>query len=221
MATLLSHRGEDAHRHRHWRYRKRERSLDVSIADLDDGTTRVAVNPALGLSDPFDPYWVDRLPHYRSLVSKAWGRKTAHKRFKRQARRGGPAGQCGVTSAWLIVVLAEVHGVPATYCYGDVLAVGDPRASLRDHCWLEVGGLGDEKIVDLTCNQSQTFRGAPVLCASSNLIYDRYSVVHKATARLTIDELDHDEVQHRLPILVRAVGVDHLRVVPDRWAKLF
>jgi hypothetical protein len=164
------------------------------------------------------------LANYRDLVSEAWGPATIHRRFTEQAAQGGPAslGQCGVTSAWLIVVLAEVHGVRANYCYGDVLSFPDPARSLRDHCWLEVAESGDSgrTIIDLTCDQSQTFSGVSVLCSSFGAICDEYGVAYTPKARLTIDELDKDEVQPRLRNLVKAVGVDRLPVIPERWAKL-
>ena len=79
------------------------------------------------------------LTGYRERVQPAWSAATAHPDFP--ASPGDPAGQCGVTSAWLQKRLQEDHGMQTLYCVG---RVGRPS-----HCWLETGNL----VIDLTVDQ--------------------------------------------------------------------
>jgi hypothetical protein len=161
--------------------------------------------------------WRAELATYRCLVSKAWDEKTVHWRFA-DHRDKPSTGQCGVTSAWLMVVLQDVHDVPAVYCYGDVRAVRGSSESLLDHCWLEVGDSDDPGriVVDLTCDQSATFGGLDVLCSSHSSIGTGYGMSYETSLRLSPEEFDKDEVQDRLGRLVTSLGPDHLPVMPER-----
>jgi hypothetical protein len=115
-----------------------------------------------------------------------------------------------------MAVLREVHAVPAMYCYGDVWALRESSEDLMDHCWLEVGEAEDPEriIVDLTCDQSSTFRDNDVLHASHSSIRASHGVSYEAVLRLGPAELDADEVQDRLGQLVTSLGPDHLPHMP-------
>ena len=120
--------------------------------------------------------------------------------------------------AWLLVVLQDVHSVPAVYCYGDVRAVGGSAEDLLDHCWLEIGDAqdSDRVVIDLTCDQSPTFGGVDALCLSHGDVRRSYGASYETSVRLSPDEFDNDEVQDRLGRLVTALGPDHLPVMPGR-----
>ncbi|WP_134009285.1 hypothetical protein [Kribbella sp. VKM Ac-2566] len=185
----------------------------------DDPATAVSAYHA---HDQAAADWRTALTAYRDLVSKGWDEKTVHWRYADHQDRPS-TGQCGVTSAWLMAVLREVHAVPAMYCYGDVWAVRESSEDLPDHCWLEVGDADDPDrlIVDLTCGQSSTFGEDEVLHASHSSIRSSHGVSYESVLRLGPAELDDDEVQDRLGRLVTALGPDHLPVMPERLRRFF
>jgi hypothetical protein len=165
-----------------------------------------------------------QLTDYRELLSTVWSLATVHYRFAGEQYDHAPrsTGQCGVTSAWLAVVLAGRHGIRATYCYGDVRSTTGLEV-LVDHCWLEVGEESDSKrlIVDLTCDQVNHFKDQQVLCESYEDLADRWAVDYRCKARMTPEQLDGDPVQDRLDELVKAVGAARSPVISERWARLF
>lgn len=192
------------------------------LADYRGFRTQSAAFVACGVAvvSPLDPpttNWRAELTTYRCLVSKAWDEKTVHWRFANH-RDKPSTGQCGVTSAWLMVVLQDVHDVPAVYCYGDVRAVRESSENLLDHCWLEIGDSADPGriVVDFTCDQSPTFGGLDVLCSSHSSVRTRYGMSYETSLRLSPEEFDTDEVQDRLGRLVTSLGPDHLPVMPER-----
>lgn len=82
---------------------------------------------------------------YRNQVQRAWTTTTAHPGF--EAAPGDPAGQCGVTSAWLQHRLKTDHDIPTIYYTGRVYL---HRELLADrHCWLQDGPV----VIDLTGSQ--------------------------------------------------------------------
>jgi hypothetical protein len=182
---------------------------DVSEIDLHPESTGLIStwfeSPTVAMASD----WRNELKQYRDLLCTAWSRKTAHHRFADQWREHGPrsTGQCGVTSAWLVVVLAGRHGIKATYCYGDVFSTTGP-AVLADHCWLEVGDAGDPErlIVDLTCDQVEYFKDEPVLCSSYQELAEHRAVDYRCQARIALDELAGDPVQTRVDELVKELG---------------
>jgi hypothetical protein len=123
-----------------------------------------------------------------------------------------------------VVVLADLHGIQATYCHGNVFSTAGPTPEMRleDHCWLEVGGETDHErlIIDLTCDQSDYFEGVQVLCDSYRELSSSRAVEYRRDTRMASDALDTD-LQSRLDILVKAIGQGSLPVIPERWAKLF
>lgn len=130
------------------------------------------------------------LAAYRKQVEPAWSAATAH---RRQGAPGDPAGQCGVTSAWLQERLKEDHDLDTLYCVGDVHQ--GFLKSLRDHCWLETNG---RLVIDLTVDQA--WPDAPYagwywgLRKQSKLDY-------QALRWLTPEALADDPVQTRVQVL--------------------
>ena len=85
------------------------------------------------------------LTAYRKQVESAWSEATAHKKFA--AKPGDPAGQCGVTSAWLQRRLRADYGLGTVYYAGRVELNRSTIAS--HHCWLQNGPI----VIDLTGSQ--------------------------------------------------------------------
>jgi len=102
------------------------------------------------------------LAAYRAQVQQAWSAATAHEGYEGKA--GDPAGQCGVTSAWLQRRLLEDHGIDAAFRGGHVLVTGVSTGA--DHCWLEIGEGSDRVVVDLTADQFSVLRPWPVVCST-------------------------------------------------------
>ncbi|MFD7157204.1 hypothetical protein ACFV9C_21585 [Kribbella sp. NPDC059898] len=184
---------------------------------LGDGSITTAFVSGVGVAD-----WRAELASYRQLVASGWTPKTVHRRFA-DADQSPSAGQCGVTSAWLMAVLRYRHSVPAVYCYGDVRAVRESAEDLLDHCWLEIGDEHDpdRTVVDLTCDQAAAFADDKVLCSSHRSIRSVYGMSYDAALRREPAELEDDEVQDRLGMLVRELGPDQLPVVPPRLRRFF
>jgi len=83
------------------------------------------------------------LADYRTTVQKAWSPDTAHI----NGEAGSPAGQCGVTSAWLQQQLKTDHDLDTDYIHGSVWL--ESKRLTDDHCWLQVNDI----ILDLTGDQ--------------------------------------------------------------------
>ena len=141
------------------------------------------------------------LTAYRQEVQPHWSPATSHPAF--DGKQGDPAGQCGVTSAWAQWKLREDHGIYATYCVGDVFALG--KLALRDHCWLEINDGRNWLVVDLTAGQIPHVSDLSILYAAySELRQDGIAYLYRR--RFTAEQLLADPVQARLAILTSAVG---------------
>ena len=148
------------------------------------------------------------LAGYRELIQPAWSPATAHEGYI--AKRGNPTGQCGVTSAWLLRRLREDIGVNAVFCSGSVVPNGR-GASLRDHCWLEVGTGIDRIVVDLTIDQA--FPEAEFAGRHGDLMR---SLHYTARRRLSPELMLNDPVQIRLALLtevVEALSTSHRKML--------
>lgn len=87
------------------------------------------------------------LAAYRKQVQPAWSAATAHPGYA--ARPGDPAGQCGVTSAWLQKRLKADHGVTTVYYHGNLWSRDRGDLLTKSHCWLMDGPI----VIDLTASQ--------------------------------------------------------------------
>jgi hypothetical protein len=141
------------------------------------------------------------LTGYRTKVEAAWSPATAHPDYEGKA--GDPAGQCGVTSAWLQRRLAEDHGVETIYCVGD-MHWNDWRIGGL-HCWLEAGEAGDpgRVVIDLTADQFSEID--EVVCDTHDDLMWRDWVEYEAMKRLTPEDLLADAVRPRLALLEAAL----------------
>ena len=140
------------------------------------------------------------LTAYRAEVQPHWSPATAHPDF--DGKQGDPAGQCGVTSAWVQRRLAEDHGVYAWYCVGSVWL---NNRRIATHCWLELDEGKDRLVADVTASQFAGVSDLPVLYAShSELVQDGITYLYRR--RFTTEELLADPVQARLAILTSEVG---------------
>lgn len=139
------------------------------------------------------------LAAYRQQAQAAWTPETAHAEFEGKA--GDPAGQCGVTSAWLQRRLAEDHGVHAWFAEGTAYRLGDDEL---DHCWLEIGHGWQRVIVDITADQLDGM-DRPVVCATYPELCAEY-VSYIARRRLTAADLRADDaIRPRLAIFEQAL----------------
>lgn len=142
------------------------------------------------------------LTGYRTKVEAAWSPATAHPDFEGKA--GDPAGQCGVTSAWLQRRLAEDHGIVAMYCIGQLFV---PRAheTLRDHCWLELDTTAADVIIDLTADQLPSLKDRSVICSTyADLFGD--GIDYSPQQDMSAADLLVDPVQARLAVLEAALS---------------
>jgi hypothetical protein len=136
---------------------------------------------------------------YRERVEQAWSPATAHPGYEGKA--GDPAGQCGVTSAWLQRRLLEDHGIHSLFCTGEV-------PPLRDHCWLEAAiGRAESQfprrvVIDLTADQR--FGHAVVCDRRVDLLM--LGIDYQARTARTAHALLADPVQTRLAILTEALS---------------
>lgn len=142
------------------------------------------------------------LAAYRAQVEPAWSAATAHPGYDGKA--GDPAGQCGVTSAWLQRRLREDHGIKTLYRIGSAWRLGDENP-LRDHCWLEIGEGWERVIIDITAGQMEGLPDDAVFCEIFQTMCS-YQISYVANRRLTADDLAADPVQPRLAILTEALS---------------
>jgi hypothetical protein len=153
---------------------------------------------------------LDLLPalrDFRVFLSQAWSVDTVYPEAANQSSwiPRTPHGQCGVSSAWLAVVLHRQYSLPSTFCQGS-LVFNDQRAeNVLDHCWLELNGsAGEELILDLTCDQAEGFDRPIVLHAKTHL--DRQRVRYIPYDRLNISDLPDSPVWTRYEALRRNLG---------------
>ena len=140
------------------------------------------------------------LTGYRAEVQPHWSPATAHPEFDGKA--GDPAGQCGVTSAWLQRRLREDHGIETAYAVGAVYA--ESGGEWR-HCWLELNDDPNYSILDLTIDQFPEGEGLPVICDDYRDLYN-LGLDYESDIYLTAEQLLADPVQGRLAVLTAAVG---------------
>jgi hypothetical protein len=143
---------------------------------------------------------------YRAQAQQAWSAATAHPGY--EGKVGDPAGQCGVTSAWLQRRLLEDHGIETTYCVGYVY-LGFAYRSTPEHCWLELESRTYQTVLDLTAQQWDlgwpADPGLSVICAPRGLLRRRL-IDYVSLKRLTAEQLLADPVQTRLAVLTESVG---------------
>jgi hypothetical protein len=144
-----------------------------------------------------------RLYAYRAALSEEWSESTIHPDFVPGPGLPASAGQCGVSSAWLLHELPWLLRARSRYCVGDIL-VGNQ--ALQFHCWIEIGNPTSPGrwVIDLTCDQYE-------LLADRAFVCDRHSTLralaieYRALIRLSSRELRNDPVWHRTQLLAKGM----------------
>ncbi|GAA1125556.1 hypothetical protein GCM10009630_24230 [Kribbella jejuensis] len=70
-----------------------------------------------------------RLHAYRAALSLEWSDSTVHPDFSSRPDLPRSAGQCGVTSAWLLQELPLILRPRARFCFGDIVVDGKVSSS--------------------------------------------------------------------------------------------
>lgn len=141
------------------------------------------------------------LTGYRAKAQAAWSPATAHPDYEGKA--GDPAGQCGVTSAWLQRRLTEDHGVETVYVVG-ILHVA-PNGGSVEHCWLDLDAITGSVVIDLTADQWSSLKDRPVICEAWDSLFWG-GTDYTPRRHLTAKQLAADPVQPRLALLEAAVS---------------
>jgi hypothetical protein len=148
-----------------------------------------------------------RLHTYRSELTEAWSNETRYRGAGHEPviELRGSAGQCGVSSAWLLRRFGWSLRRRANYCVG-YLSFGADKPQSDLHCWIEVGGASSAQrlIVDVTADQFDQLQHKQVLCERYEDLLRR-SIQYQADARLSFRDLRHDEVWQRYEVLAEAI----------------
>lgn len=144
-----------------------------------------------------------RLHAYRAALAEEWSETTAHPAFTSGTDRPASAGQCGVSSAWLLHKLPWPLRARAMYCAGDIV-VGDQ--TLPFHCWIEIGDPSSARrwVIDLTCDQFELLADRVFVCDRHNTLLD-LAIEYKALIRLSAQELRYDPVWRRTQLLAKGM----------------
>jgi hypothetical protein len=146
-----------------------------------------------------------RLHTYRAALTEAWSESTAHPDFGLRPDAPASAGQCGVSSAWLLGKLPWPLRACSRYCVGDVIA---DQQTLPFHCWIEVGhpASAQRVVVDLTCDQFEPLADRAVVCDRHRDLVDA-AIDYRAAERLSARQLRYDPVWDRAQVLAEAMRV--------------
>lgn len=154
-----------------------------------------------------DSWWSQRLRKrlydYRVALSAEWSESTVHPAFSVGRGRPASAGQCGVSSAWLLHQLPLPLRSRARYCIGDIRVHSQ---TLPSHCWIEVGRAGSSGrwVVDLTCDQYELLSDRAFICDRHDRLAD-LEIEYRAMVRLSAGELRADPVWRRTQVLAKGM----------------
>ncbi|MGZ0146363.1 hypothetical protein ACXJJ3_04780 [Kribbella sp. WER1] len=146
-----------------------------------------------------------RLHVYRAALSLEWSDSTVHPDFHARPDLPASAGQCGVSSAWLLLrALPWYLRIQARYCVGDVVVDG---RTLEFHCWIEIGVpvWPGRWIVDVTCDQFELLADHDVVCDRHSSLVER-SIEYRATSRQSARQLRSDPVWGRAQVLSQGMS---------------
>jgi hypothetical protein len=148
------------------------------------------------------------LEEFRARLAESWSPETAYPGSVGASHwfDGNPEGQCGVSSVWLAEELARKYSIPSTFCLGSLIFDDDQAEDLIDHCWLEIASeLGDELVIDLTCDQAQGFGREIVFDLKSYL--GRAHIYYVARDRVDVFDLPNNPVWPRYLKLLQNIAV--------------
>lgn len=145
-----------------------------------------------------------RLHAYRAALSLEWSDSTVHPDFGSRPDRPASAGQCGVTSAWLLQELPWILRLRARYCFGDIVVHGK---TLEFHCWIEIGRATTPGrwILDVTCDQFELLADHAFVCDRHSSLMER-SIEYRASSRQSVRQLRSDPVWDRVQILAAGMS---------------
>lgn len=145
-----------------------------------------------------------RLHVYRAALSLEWSDSTVHPDFSARPDLPASAGQCGVSSAWLLLVLPWYLRVRARYCVGDIVVHG---RTLEFHCWVEIGRASapGRWVIDVTCDQFELLADRDFVCERHSSLVER-SVEYRATSRQSARQLRSDPVWGRAQVLAQGMS---------------
>ena len=138
------------------------------------------------------------LGELRALLAGSWSPATAYPGSVTASpwSAGSPHGQCGVSSAWLAVVLHREYSIGSTFCQGSLVFSEHVAEDLLDHCWLEITPeSGEELVLDLTCDQAPGFDRQIVFDLRADL--DQVNVHYIPRQRVDIADLPNNPVWPR------------------------
>ena len=162
--------------------------------------SRSALAVARSESDTwFSAHFRRRLYAYRVALAEEWSESTGHPGFTYRPDSPASAGQCGVSSAWLLHKLPWFLRARSRYCVGDIV-VGDEI--LTFHCWIEIGDPHSPErwVIDLTCDQFELLANRAFVCDRHDTLLD-LEIEYKALVRLSAQELRSDPVWSRAQVL--------------------
>jgi hypothetical protein len=150
------------------------------------------------------------LEELRDLLESGWSAETIHPSYQFGRTRNVSVGQCGVSSAWLVLELSQRFGFDAEYCYGDVVSRNDAAKRLTHHCWVEIEDAvtAEPWVVDITCEQIEHFQAQRVLLALHRVLRAQ-DVVYTSHSRLKASEVRSSPIGTRLAALDRALAAIH------------
>jgi hypothetical protein len=151
----------------------------------------------------FSAHLCRRLYAYRAALAEEWSESTIHPDFVQGPGLPASAGQCGVSSAWLLHQLPLLLRARSRYCVGDIL-VGNQ--TLPFHCWIEIGNSMDPErwVVDLTCDQYELLSDRAFVCDRHSTL-TALAIEYKALLHLSARELRHDPVWRRTQLLAKGM----------------
>ena len=147
---------------------------------------------------------------YRAALSLEWSDSTVHPDFSERPDLPPSAGQCGVSSAWLIQELPWILRLRARYCVGDVVVDGEV---LEFHCWIEIGRATapGRWVIDVTCDHVTVglqairklpgVRTATVFGQSMHLLVDKNVSEESVRAELAKYNIPHVDIRPIAPSL--------------------
>ena len=145
-----------------------------------------------------------RLHAYRAALYLEWSDSTVHPDFSSRPDLPASAGQCGASSAWLLLELPWILRLRARYCVGDIVVDG---AALEFHCWIEIGRAAapDRWIIDVTCDQFELLADHAFVCDRHSSLLKR-SIEYRAVKRQSARQLRSDPVWARSRVLAAGMS---------------
>lgn len=165
----------------------------------------LALAPARPETGPlFSSRFRRHLHAYRAALSLEWSDSTVHPDFSERPDLPPSAGQCGVSSVWLIQELPWILRLRARYCVGDIVVDGE---ALEFHCWIEIGRATapGRWVIDVTCDQFELLADHAFVCDRHSSLSER-SIEYRSVRRHSTRQLRSDPVWARAQVLAEGMS---------------